>query len=74
MLAALWLAREDAARASDRPPFKVLAEPTMVDVARRRPRDAAELERMPGITPSVMRRMGEAILGAVGAGEDEVGS
>ena len=74
VLAALWLAREDAARASDRPPFKVLAEPTMVDVARRRPRAAEELERLPGITPSVMRRLGEAILGAVAANAETVGS
>jgi ribonuclease D len=67
ILRALYLAREDRARAADRPPFKVLAEQTMVDIARRRPRSAEELERLPGVTPSVMRRMGEAILAAVAA-------
>jgi ribonuclease D len=65
VLAALWIAREEAARGSDRPPFKVLAEPTMVDIARRRPNGAAELERLPGVTPSVMRRLGGAILAAL---------
>ena len=65
VLAALWIAREEQARASDRPPFKVLAEPTMVEIARRRPRGAAELERLPGVTPSVMRRLGDAILAAI---------
>ncbi len=66
VLAALWVAREEAARASDRPPFKVLAEPTMVDIARRRPHGAEELARLPGVTPSVMRRLGGAILAALG--------
>jgi ribonuclease D len=73
VLAALWIAREEAARASDRPPFKVLAEPTMVDIARRRPRGAAELERIPGVTPSVMRRLGGAILAALAADAGSVG-
>ncbi|HEX9049142.1 MAG TPA: ribonuclease D [Anaeromyxobacter sp.] len=67
VLAALWVAREEAASASDRPPFKVLAEQTMVDIARRRPRGAPELERLPGVTPSVMRRLGPAILAALSA-------
>jgi ribonuclease D len=65
VLAALWVAREEAARSSDRPPFKVIAEATMLDIARRRPRGAAELERLPGVTPSVMRRLGGAILAAL---------
>jgi hypothetical protein len=39
----------------------------MVDIARRRPRGAAELERLPGVTPSVMRRLGGAILAALAA-------
>ncbi len=67
-LRALWIAREDRARASDRPPFKVLAEQTLIELARRRPRSAEELARVPGITPSVLRRLGDAILGAIAAG------
>ncbi len=74
VLSALWLAREEAARAADRPPFKVLAEQTMVDVARRRPRGGGELVRLPGVTPSVMRRMGDAIIGAIAASADPIGS
>ncbi len=66
-LRALWLAREEQAKAADRPPFKVLAEPTMVDIARRRPRSEDDLERIPGVTPSVMRRLGAVILAAVAA-------
>lgn len=66
ILRALYLAREESAKASDRPPFKVLAEATMVEIAIRRPRASEELVRIPGITPSVLRRMGDAILAAVG--------
>lgn len=66
ILRALYLAREERARESDRPPFKVLAEPTMVEIAARRPRTAEALAGIHGVTPSVLRRMGEAILAAVG--------
>jgi ribonuclease D len=67
VLRALWLAREEVARASDRPPFKVMAEQAMVEVARRRPRGAEALERVPGVTPSVLRRLGAAIVAAIDA-------
>lgn len=65
VLGALWILREDRAKALDRPPFKVLGEQAMIDVARRRPRSPEELLRIPGITSSVLRRLGEAILAAV---------
>lgn len=67
VLRALWLAREEQARAADRPPFKVLAEQTMVELARRRPRAPEELQRVPGVTPAVLRRLGDAIEDAIGA-------
>lgn len=67
VLRALWVAREARAREADRPPFKVLAEHTMVEVARRRPRTMEELGRVPGITPSVLRRLGEDIRTALAA-------
>ncbi|MGC3998421.1 MAG: ribonuclease D [Anaeromyxobacter sp.] len=67
ILRALYLAREQRAQAADRPPFKVLADLTMLEIARRRPAAEAELARLPGVTPSVLRRMGDAILAAVAA-------
>lgn len=67
VLRALWLAREAQARQSDRPPFKVLAEHAMVDLARLRPRTGDEIGRVPGVTPSVMRRLGAAIQEAIAA-------
>jgi ribonuclease D len=61
VLRALWLAREARAAQEDRPPFKVLGEPTMVEIAARRPATRQALEAIPGISPQVLRRLGEAI-------------
>ena len=66
VLRTLYVAREERARAADRPPFKVIADATLVEIAHRRPRCPAELARLPGVTPSVLRRMGDAILAALG--------
>jgi ribonuclease D len=65
VLRALWIAREERASALDRPPFKVMPETALVETARRRPRTAEELLTIPGITPVVLRRMGDAALEAV---------
>jgi ribonuclease D len=65
VLRALWILREERARALDRPPFKVLGEPAMVEIATRRPRTTEELGRIVGVTPSVLRRMGDALLAAI---------
>jgi ribonuclease D len=66
-LRALWVAREERASAVDRPPFKVLAEHTLLEIARRRPRSAEELARVPGMTPVLRKRVGDLVLAALGA-------
>jgi ribonuclease D len=68
VLRALWIAREARASEADRPPFKVLAEATMVELARRRPATPEAVARVPGVTPQVLRRLGEAIHDAIAAG------
>ncbi len=65
VLKALYAARETRASEIDRPPFKVLGEHAMVEIARRRPRTTQELARIPGVTPQVMRRIGDLILSAL---------
>ncbi len=62
VLRALWIAREQRASEIDRPPFKVLGEQAMVEIARKRPASPEALERIPGVTSNVLRRMGDAIL------------
>jgi ribonuclease D len=70
VLRALWIAREERASALDRPPFKVMPESALLEVARRRPQTEEELLRVPGVTPVVLRRMGAAALAAVRAAEE----
>jgi ribonuclease D len=71
VLRALWIAREGHARDADRPPFKVIAEETLVELARVRPGSADALARVRGVTPAVLRRMGEDVLRAVAEAEPE---
>jgi ribonuclease D len=70
VLRALWIAREEQARALDRPPFKVLAEQAMVELARTRPASDEALAKVPGVTPSVLRRTGPLLRAAIAAGGD----
>jgi ribonuclease D len=65
VLRALWIAREARASEADRPPFKVLGEQAMLDLARRRPETPEALAQVPGVTPQVLRRMGESIRAAI---------
>jgi ribonuclease D len=66
LLRALYVAREERARSADRPPFKVIGDEALLELARRRPRNEAELTRIPGVTPSVLRGMGQAIMRVLG--------
>ena len=64
---AAW--RERTAAAEDRPVGSVLADASLVEIAKRQPGDAAGLEKIRGIQPSTLRRRAEAILTAVGRGK-----
>ncbi len=63
--------REQLARDLDRPPFKILSDDTLFRLAEASPADASELEPVPGCTPRVRARWGEAILAAVRRGHDQ---
>jgi len=68
VLRALWIAREARASAIDRPPFKVVPEMAMVELARTRPGDEQAVRAIPGVTPRVMEQAGAAILEALRGG------
>jgi ribonuclease D len=70
VLRELWLAREARAREVDRPPFKVLAEQTMIELSRQRPATPEALARLPGVSAQVLRRLGDAIAAALRAAEE----
>jgi ribonuclease D len=61
----LHAARERLAIETDRPPFKVLANETLIQLAGVLPRDATELGQIPGLTPRAVARWGGAILAAL---------
>ncbi|MBI3394043.1 MAG: ribonuclease D [Nitrospirae bacterium] len=64
VLQALVEFRDGEARRLDRPPFKVLGNPVLLELARRRPRTPDDLQGIVGLTPRLVDRYGRAILGA----------
>jgi ribonuclease D len=63
---AAW--RERTAAEEDRPVGSVLADPTLVELAKRHPSSLNALEHIRGLHPSGIRRRGPAILAAIAAG------
>ena len=68
VLQALFIYREQQAERIDRPPFKVMGEPTLLELARRVPRTADEMRSVPGMTPDQVQRHGRALLAAIEQG------
>jgi ribonuclease D len=60
--------RERTAADEDRPVGSVLADPTLVEIAKRHPADLDRLAQIRGIHRSAIKRRGPAILGAVQRG------
>ena len=60
--------RERTAAFEDRPPGSVVADPALVEVAKRRPTTLNELEHIRGIHPSTIRRRGRDLLEAIQRG------
>jgi ribonuclease D len=65
ILKALYELRERLALAADRPPFKILADATLLGLAHAAPRDVTALTAVVGCSPRVIGRWGAAILDAV---------
>jgi ribonuclease D len=71
VLRVLYLQREAWARAEHRPPFKVLSPETLIALAERPPADLAGLGGVPGLSPRLVERYGEALVAAVARGLTE---
>jgi len=69
VLRELYLVRDRRARDANRPPFKVLSDLFLAEVARRQPKTAEELARIPGASPQQIRKIAPQILEAVAAGQ-----
>src|SRR3954469_22897600 len=68
LLEALFAYREEQAQRIDQPPFKVMGEPTLLELVRRAPRHMADLSAVPGLSPDQIRRHGAALLRAIEGG------
>ena len=71
ILRELYFVRDARAREIDRPPFKVLGNRTLLDIAERKPGKLAELAEIKGITELLLRRIGREIMAAVRTGRRE---
>lgn len=61
----IFVARDELARNADVPPFRILGNPALLEIARALPRSSRELTRVPGLSPGQARRHGEALLAAL---------
>jgi ribonuclease D len=68
ILRELYLMRDKRARESDRPPFKVLGNGTLLDLAENPPASKRGLLGRRGLTDLVVRRLGQDMLDAVRRG------
>jgi ribonuclease D len=71
ILRELFLLRDQRAREMDRPPFKVLGNRTLLEIAERKPKKQAELANIKGITELLMRRVGRDVMSAVRTGRKQ---
>jgi ribonuclease D len=71
VLRELYLMRDARAREMDRPPFKVLGNRTLLEIAERQPRKLDELGEIKGITDLILRRLGRDVMAAVRQGRRE---
>lgn len=70
ILQALAAWREEQALARDLPRRWVIKDEVLVDLARRKPKATEQLNRIRGLDPAVIRREGDALLAAIGAGQN----
>jgi ribonuclease D len=68
VLRELFLMRDARARELDRPPFKVLGNRTLLDLAKNPPRSRRALAECKGVTDLVVRRFGKEIMEALKLG------
>lgn len=68
VLKELAVMRDARARAINRPPFKVVSDHALIEVARQKPRSAPALRKIRGVSDLMIRRFGDAVLDAVQRG------
>ncbi len=69
VLRELFHYREQQAERADRPPFKIMSDQTLLELARTQPRSLEALEGLPGMTQAQIRRHGARLLQAMRRGQ-----
>jgi ribonuclease D len=64
-LRALYLFREEQAERRNLPPFKIMSDKTLMELAQTAPRTADELGRVFGMSPAQQQRFGRQVLGII---------
>lgn len=59
--------REELAEAADKPPFKILSDRAMIEIAQTQPKFIQELSLLPSLTPRLIRRYGKKLMAVVNA-------
>jgi ribonuclease D len=68
VLQAVYAYRDAESARTNQPPFKVIGEPTLLDIAQRTPQTLDDLKGIVAMTPGQIHRHGHALLRAVQAG------
>jgi ribonuclease D len=68
VLRELYLLRDQRSREIDRPPFKVLGNRTLLEIAREKISDLDSLAEIKGITDLILKRLGKDLVAAVKKG------
>ncbi len=68
VLRAVFMYRDTESARANQPPFKIIGEPTLLDIAKRTPRTTDELKGIAGMTPGQIHRHGRALINAVHEG------
>jgi ribonuclease D len=69
VLEALWLWREQEAQNQDRPPFKIVNNQVLVELAQKQPASLNQLQEIRSLSPGEIQRYGSALLNAIGEGK-----
>jgi len=68
ILRELYLYREDAAKQRNLPPFKIMLDSTLLELARRQPSRVGDLHRVSGLNSHMVQRSGHTLLRCVKRG------
>lgn len=72
VLREVFLYREDQAQRKNRPPFKVIGDKTLLEIAREMPNSTESLGNLHGMTSGQIRRYASGLLDAVERGRESV--